>query len=113
MVNGADEQTPPALDVPQVDVEAPNAANHDVLPDEIIAAPQDAPAIKTEGETVDDMAVESAFAQIAEALGLKNSAPREVVSAFSQLASQAQSQAQQPLQTIEERTSAIVDQVQV
>lgn len=113
VVNGGIDEEPPALETQPVAVEAPDAAGQDVRLDEPMAALPDTGAIKAEADTVEHLSVESAFTQIAEALGLKDAAPGDVVSAFSHMAAQAQQQPNQPLQTVQERMSSVVDQVQV
>ena len=104
------EQDAVSMDVDAADVHPPDASVEEARPDEAIAAIQDAGAVKVEEQPPEDISVESAFAQIAEALGLKDAAPREVLTGFSQIAAQAH---QQPVKTLQERTNSIVDQVQV
>ena len=98
------------MDVDETEALPPDAAAQEVRPDEAIAAIEDAGAIKLEEEPPEDLSVEGAFAQIAEALGLTEATPREVLTGFSQMAAEAQ---QRPVKSLQERTDSIVDQVQV
>lgn len=82
-------------------------------PDETTAALPDASNVKVEAQVIENLTVESAFAHIAESLGLKDAPPNEVVAAFKQMASQAERPAEQPVQSVQDRTSRFQDQIQV
>eukprot|EP00892_Ulva_mutabilis_P009161 jgi/Ulvmu1/6617/UM003_0254.1 len=110
---GIEEDVPAAIAAEPVS-QAPEPAAEDPpqeeRPDEAVALAAETAAVKAEEDIPEDVSVESAFAQIAEAVGLKDAAPREVLAGFSDMTAKAQ---QQSVQTIQDRSRRIADQVQI